>query len=203
MGDRSSITTWLNQLKVGENDAARPLWEAYFGQLVRLARKKLAETPRRVADEEDVALAAFQSFCGGVEKGRFPKLDDRDDLWQILVMLTARKAADERQSVRRQKRGGGRVRGESVFVNGDGSSSANGLRQIVGREPTPDFAAEVAERLGQLLGALDNAGLRSIALLKMEGWSNEEVATRLDCGVRTVERKLSLIRRIWKSQVPR
>jgi DNA-directed RNA polymerase specialized sigma24 family protein len=200
MDESSSVTTWLNQLKVGESDAARRLWETYFAQLVRLARRKLAATPRLTADEEDVALAAFHSFCKGVRQGRFPRLDDRDDLWQVLVMLTVRKAADERQSARRQKRGPGRVRGESVFLKGDESGTANGLAQIAGREATPDFAAEVAERLGQLLQALDDASLCSIAIWKMEGWSNKEIANHLGCGLRTVERKLSLIRRIWKAE---
>jgi DNA-directed RNA polymerase specialized sigma24 family protein len=200
MDESSSVTTWLNRLKVGESDAARRLWETYFAQLVRLARRKLAATPRLAADEEDVALAAFHSFCKGVRQGRFPRLDDRDDLWQILVMLTVRKAADERQSARRQKRGAGRVRGELVFLKGDESGGANGLAQIAGREPTPDFAAEVAERLGQLLQDLGDASLCTIALWKMEGWSNEEIANRLGCGLRTVERKLSLIRRIWKAE---
>jgi RNA polymerase sigma factor (sigma-70 family) len=199
MDDSSSVTTWLSQLKAGENEAARRLWEAYFGRLVRLARRKLAAMPRRACDEEDVALAAFNSFCGGVRHGRFPRLNDRDDLWQVLVMLTVRKAADERESHRRQKRGNGRVRGESVFLEQNASGHAGGLSQITGREPTPEFAAEVAERLGQLLQALENESLRSIALLKMEGWSNEEIAQSIGCGLRTVERKLSLIRRIWKA----
>jgi DNA-directed RNA polymerase specialized sigma24 family protein len=199
MDDSSSVTTWLRQLKAGENEAASQLWEAYFGRLVRLARRKLAAMPRRASDEEDVALAAFNSFCGGVRQGRFPRLNDRDDLWQVLVMITVRKAADEREFHRRQKRGGGRVRGESVFLERSASGNGGGLSQIAGRDPTPEFAAEVAERLGQLLQALDNESLRSTALLKMEGWSNEEIAQRIGCGLRTVERKLSLIRRIWRA----
>jgi len=200
MDDSSSVKTWLSQLKAGENEAARRLWEAYFARLVRLARRKLAATPRRASDEEDVALAAFNSFCGGVRRGHFPRLNDRDDLWQVLVMLTVRKAADEREFHRRKKRGNGRVRGESVFLEQNASGDVAGLSQVAGHEPTPEFAAEVAERLGQLLERLDDASLRSIALLKMEGWSNEEIAKRLDCGLRTVERKLSLIRRIWKAE---
>ncbi len=199
MDEPSSVTTWLSELKAGEDEAARRLWEAYFGRLVRLARRKLAQIPRRASDEEDVALAAFNSFCGGVRLGRFPRLNDRDDLWQVLVMITVRKAADERESHRRQKRGSGKVRGESVFLERSASRKAGGLSQITGREPTPAFAAEVAERLGELLQALGDESLRSIALLKMEGCSNEEIAQRNGSGLRTVERKLSLIRRIWKA----
>jgi DNA-directed RNA polymerase specialized sigma24 family protein len=192
------VTTWLKDLKLGDPAAAQRLWEAYYERLVRLARRKLANAPRRVADEEDVALAAFHSFCRGVGKGRFPRLEDRNDLWQILLMVTARKACDQKQQERRQKRGGGRVRGESAFTNAEGSGG--GFAAIAGREPTPEFSLLVAEKLDGLFGQLDEGALREIAMLKLEGYSNAEIADRLDCGLRSVERKLARIRAIWEEE---
>src|SRR5262249_59982732 len=111
--------------------------------------------PRRAADEEDVALSAFDSFCRGAEQGRFPQLESRDDLWALLVVITARKAIDLRQREGRQKRGGGRVGGESVLdeLLGD-EDGAGGIGRVVGAEPTPEFAAQVAEELGRLLALL-------------------------------------------------
>src|SRR5262249_49366796 len=87
-----SVTDWIDRLKIGDPAAAQQLWQSYFQRLHRIARKKLQGTPRRVADEEDVALSAFDSFCRGAEQGRFPQLTDRDDLWRLLVTITARKA---------------------------------------------------------------------------------------------------------------
>src|SRR5438105_14531380 len=92
MSSSGSVTHWINLLKGGDAVAIQKLWEAYFARLVGLARKKLREAPRRAADEEDVALSAFDSFCAGVAKERFPQLADRDDLWHGLVTITARKA---------------------------------------------------------------------------------------------------------------
>ena len=63
--DPGSVTRWINDLKGGELDAAQPLWERYFADLVRLARGRLRATPRTAADEEDAALGAFDSFCAG------------------------------------------------------------------------------------------------------------------------------------------
>jgi DNA-directed RNA polymerase specialized sigma24 family protein len=160
------------------------LWERYYRRLVGLARARLAGLPRPAADEEDVALSAFDSFCRGAENGRFPRLADRDDLWQVLVVITARKAADLRQHEQRQKRGGGR---ENVAI-GD----------VVGREPTPAFAAEVAEECRRLLDSLPEETLRKLALGKLEGHTNPELAARLGCSLATVERKLARIRHIWK-----
>jgi hypothetical protein len=97
-----SVTIWLNQLKV-DPAAAKPLWDRYFTRLVGLARARLRAVPRGAADEEDVALSAFDSFCKAAAEGRFPRLDDRDDLWQVLFVLTTRKAIGLVRHVTRQK----------------------------------------------------------------------------------------------------
>src|SRR5262245_16368414 len=189
MSSSGSITYWVERLKHGDHLAAQKLWEGYFQQLVRLARNKLQGLPRRASDEEDVALSAFHSFCHGAERGRFPCLEDREDLWQLLVMITARKALDLKQYERRKKRGGDSKRG----VPGD----LPALEEIISREPTPEFAALVAEQCQHLLDKLNDPALRSIALWKMEGYSTDQIAVRLRCVPRTVERKLRLIRACW------
>jgi DNA-directed RNA polymerase specialized sigma24 family protein len=201
MRPESSVTQWIDRLKAGDPDAAQRLWERYFRRLVDLARKKLRAAPRRAADEEDVALSAFDSFCRGAAQDRFPQLHDRLDLWQLLVLLTARKAFDLAQHERRQKRGGGGVLDEAALP-GPADSSARGaaLERIEGPEPTPAFAAQMAEECRRLLERLDSPELRTVALRKVEGYSNEEIAAQLGCGLRTVERRLRLIRSIWEQE---
>ena len=197
----ASVTQWIDRLKAGDPDAAQKLWERYFRRLVGLARKKLRAAPRRAADEEDVALSAFDSFCRGAEQDRFPQLHDRLDLWQLLVLLTARKAFDLAQHERRQKRGGGAVLDEAALPGpADSSAQEAALEQIEGPEPTPAFAAQVAEEYRRLLERLDSPELRNVALRKVEGYGNEEIAAQLGCGLRTVERRLRLIRSIWEQE---
>jgi DNA-directed RNA polymerase specialized sigma24 family protein len=201
MPSDASVTQWIDRLKAGEPDAAQKLWERYFRRLVGLARKKLRTAPRRAADEEDVALSAFDSFCRGAERGHFSQLHDRLDLWQVLVLLTARKAVDLAQHERRQKRGGGAVLDEAALPGPANSSAPRAaLEQIEGPEPTPAFAAQVAEEYGRLLECLDSPELRTVAMRKVEGYGNEEIAEQLGCGVRTVERRLRLIRSIWEQE---
>jgi len=192
-----SVTHWLGALKGGDAAAAQRLWERYFDRLVRLARAKLGAMPRGAADEEDVALSAFHSFCQGAARGRFPRLDDRDNLWRLLVTITARKALDQVRRQARQKRGGGRVLVGSAQAGGEDDTDGAGLEQVVGQEPTPQFAAMVADECRRLLAALDDETLRQVALLRMEGYSDEEIAARVDCSLRTVSRKLALIRKAW------
>ena len=202
MRPEASVTQWIDRLKAGDPDAAQKLWERYFRRLVGLARKKLRGGACRAADEEDVALSAFDSFCRGAEQGRFPKLHDRLDLWQLLVLLTARKAADLAQHERRQKRGGGAVLDEAALP-GPADSSAQGaaLEQIEGPEPTPAFAAQVAEEWQRLLRILDDRALEAVALWKMEGYTVEEIGERLGYAPRSVKRKLQMIRTLWEKEV--
>ena len=200
MSSSGSVTYWLHQLKAGDQAAIQNLWERYFHRLVGLARKKLLDAPRQAADEEDVALSAFHSFCRGAEENRFPQLLDRDDLWQLLVLLTARKAANLAKQEGRLKRGGGRVRHLSALASSDPGEVGSAFASLVGREPDPEFAAQVAEELQQLLERLGDADLRSVAVWKMEGWTNQEVAVKLGRSPATVERKLRLIRELLEKE---
>jgi DNA-directed RNA polymerase specialized sigma24 family protein len=197
---QGSISQWLDQVKEGDSLAAQELWQRYYHRLVGLARKKLKDTPRRVADEEDVVVSAFDSFYRGAAQGRFPQLQDRDDLWQVLVMITARKAANQMKRDFRQKRGGGQVRGESFFLAGLSEDERAGIDQVVGAEPTPEFAEQVTEQCEELLDRLNDATLRNVAVWKLEGYTNNEIAQRLQCKTRTVERKLRMIRELWSHE---
>ena len=197
MNNDDSVTLWIERLQDGDEAAAQELWNRYFSQLVRLAAAKLPRTVRRDFDEEDVALSAFDTLCRGLRQGKIPRLDDRNNLWLLLVVITSRKAAYRMRGATAQKRGGGRVLGESAYGCGD-DSLPRGIEQTLGREPTADFTAEVADELDRLLALLPDNNMRELALAKLEGCTNAEAAAQLDCGLRTVERRLQLIRRIWE-----
>jgi DNA-directed RNA polymerase specialized sigma24 family protein len=190
-----SVTVWIESLKAGNADAAQKLWRRYFEALVRLARDRLRGAPKAVADEEDAALSAFDSFVRGAACNRYPRLDDRDDLWRLLIVITERKALDQAQRERRQKRGGGKNR--ETHERSDGNGAGPDVTGVAAPEPTPEFAALVADECRCLLGRLRDDSLRQVARLRMEGFTNAEIADRLGCSLRTVARKLEIIRRTW------
>jgi DNA-directed RNA polymerase specialized sigma24 family protein len=199
--DQGSVTDWLRGLKAGDREvAAQLLWERYYRRLVVLARAKLSamHVSTADADEEDAAQSAFDSFCARAEAGRFPKLSDRDDLWRLLVSITTRKALDQSQRQKRAKRGRGSVRNEADLPQGPDGRAPMSLEQIAGDEPTPEFAAMVAEEYFNLLETLEDETLRQIAIWKLEGYTNKEIADRLGCALRTVANKLKLIRMKWE-----
>jgi DNA-directed RNA polymerase specialized sigma24 family protein len=200
MSTSGSVTHWIVQLKAGDRAAAQPLWENYFRQLTARARHQLAAAPRRAADEEDVALSAFASFCCAAEQGRFPRLDDRHDLWQVLMVLTDRKAYDLVRDERRQRRGGGKVLDEAALADEQASAPTSPLAQIPDQGTSPAFAALLADECQRLLGRLTDSDLRRVAVLKMEGYTVEEIAGQLGRVPRTIKRWLQLIRRIWNEE---
>jgi DNA-directed RNA polymerase specialized sigma24 family protein len=191
------VTQWLRGLQRGDPEAAQKLWTRYFEQLVRLAGSKLPGHVRRAFDEEDVALSALRSFLSGATQQRFPRLEDRGDLWALLVVITRRKAMAYVRHGSRKKRGGGKVVGESALTPAEG---AIGLDALIGEEPTPAFAAEVAEECRLLMELLGDDALRQVALLKMQGHTVEEIAEQTASTKRTVERRLQIIRKMWAAE---
>jgi RNA polymerase sigma factor (sigma-70 family) len=196
MSSLGSVSALIERLEAGDHEAAQALWERYYPRLVELARKHLRGTSRRAADEEDVALSAFDSFCRGAEGGRFPRLKDRDGLWALLVLLTVRKAADLANYNRRERRGGGQVRGDSALESPEGESGADGFARVEAGDPAPDVAAQLAEEFRALLDRLGSDELRLIAVWRLEGYTNAEIAERLACAEVSVRRRLRLIRKI-------
>jgi DNA-directed RNA polymerase specialized sigma24 family protein len=183
-----SVTRLIEGLKEGDDEALRELWPRYFQRLVGLARARLGNIARAMADEEDVALSAFKSLWNGAQQGRF--------------VLTTRKAIDQMRTQGRQRRGGGAVVSESA-LEGCGTGSHPTLAQIASTDPTPEFAAVLAEEYHLRLAALDDDVLKRIATLRMEGYTNEEIATALNVVPRTVIRKISRIRDTWSGDVGR
>ncbi|MEQ1828536.1 MAG: ECF-type sigma factor [Pirellula sp.] len=190
----SSVIRWLARLEAGDDLAAERLWNSYFERLVQLARSRLQGRYRAVVDAEDIALSAFHSFCRGVEQNKFPALNDRHGLWRLLVSITIHKLLHVVRDQDRLKRGGA-FRELAGFDSSCDSLAA--VNQIVSKEPSPEFAAEVAEEYEKLMRHLGDDELVQFATWKLEGLTNQEIAVKLNRSTRTVERKLNLIRRIW------
>jgi RNA polymerase sigma factor (sigma-70 family) len=191
-----SVTTWLNLLRAGDSQAAQALWERYYADLVRLAHDHLAARVRGTADPEDIALAAFASFCRGVAEGRFPRLDDRHDLWRLLLTITLRQAADHARRETRRRRGSGEVVNAADLLD----LPAADLDHLPGNAPDPASAAAVAEELQLLLARLPGDDLRQITQLRLEGYTLPEIARQTGRSLRAVERKWALIRQCWLQQ---
>lgn len=189
----SPITVWISQLRSGDHQAAHKLWDAYYRRLVAAARKKLDGRYGLMVDEEDIALSAFKSFCLGLAEGQYPEPIDRDDLWKLLITITLHKALRALRDERRVKRGGKWLRATA----NENATDTDLLDELVSQEPLPQVAAQVRDETERLFALLRDPELEALAVLKMEGRTNKEIAQRWQRAERTIERKLNLIRKIW------
>ena len=188
--DDNSVSGWIVGLKDGDSAAVAQLWARYFHQLVSLAERKIGSAALRVTDGEDVAASVFESLFAGAQKERFQELTDRDDLWCLLMALTRQKSTDHIRHAKARKRGGKMVRVDERL-----------LLEIVSNEPTPQFLVEADEMFHKLMEVLPDSSLRSVAQGRMQGDTIEEIADRLECTRRTIQRKLELIRVLWSSEL--
>ena len=197
MDSEGSITLLIEQVVQRDEDAAQELFDRYFWQLMRVAAKKLGGAQRGAEDEEDVVVSALDSFLQRARDGKFPQLNDRHDLWPLLIKITDRKAINQRKRQLAQKRGEGKVFGERALGSSDNDSKPAGFAAVQAPDPTPARIAELEEQCQILLNSLESDQLRTVARLKLEGHTSNEIADQLGVVERTVERKLRLIRNQW------
>jgi len=198
--DPGSITHWIDGLKAGQPEAADALWQRYYERVLKVARQRLGPVPQQaIEDSEDAALSAIHGLFAGAAQGRFEQLSDRVDLWQLLVAITVKKALSQRQRHDRLKRGGNHViRGQTAAEDIGDDDHDNALALVLSKEPDPESAAIIQDQFQKLLDSLSDPSLRQIALWRMDGLSNAEIAQKMGCVVRTVERKIERIRLIWE-----
>lgn len=193
------ITQLIARARQTDDAAAVAIWDIYFDKLTLYARRKLLAMPRRAADEEDVVLSAMNSFFEGAKKGKFQPRD-RDELWKLLATITVRKATAQLRKHYAQKRGGGEVRGESVFMKPGDDSDKFGIDQILDDKQLPAMSLKLAGTCAELLEQLGDDSMRQIAMMRLEGFSNEEIANKLDVSLATVKRKLKRVRETWAAE---
>jgi DNA-directed RNA polymerase specialized sigma24 family protein len=185
------------RLKSGEEQAAQALWNEYSAALVNLAKQRLGNISLGMTDEEDVALSVFGSICRGAAEGRFTDVTTRDELWWLLLRITRQKVASH---VRREMAAKRRTNRQPDNKENAGDVPF-GIYDLVSREPSPDFLLALEEESSRLMRFLRDDCLRTIVVLRIEGYLVSEIAERLSISERTVERKLQLIRDKWAREL--
>ena len=186
--NEQSVTRWLNDLRDGDASAASKLWERFFTRMKGVAHTRLAQQVKAASDEEDMAISAYNVFVQSLQGGKYPDLDNREDLWRLLVTITIRKANRARDKAKTEKRGGG----GALLPYEDEMTAAS--------EPSPAALAMVTDECRYLLGLLKSDELEMVAVGKLEGLTNDEIAAQLGSTKRTVQRMTALIRGLWEEE---
>ncbi|MBS0206475.1 MAG: hypothetical protein JSS49_26605 [Planctomycetes bacterium] len=180
-----SITVLYHQWRQGDSASLNQLIARFRPRLLALAHSTLRGRIQRMADAEDALQSAMISFWEGVADGDFNNNMDREDLWNVLGLITVRKATKLQERELAQKRGSGQV------VTGVSLDQAQQPQQPL------EGMDLICEELLQML----DPDLRAFALLRLMGHKNREIADELGCTERKVERKLQLIRAEWENEV--
>jgi len=196
MNQGPEVTQLMIRVREGDDEAAQALWDNYFQKLVRRATNELGRH-QRMADGEDAALSAFNSFLKGMTEGDFAWLRNRNDLWRLLVTITIRKAWAQLRHEHREKRGGGGVFGESAFMPCGASSEVPGIGGLAvglarGAALTPEDIALLQEEYTRVLNCLPEGPIRETAellLLYSDKYDKKAMAEKMQCSVRTIERR--------------
>jgi len=185
-----------------DEEACHDLWDAVYDRLAILARQRLTAQNRRVADEEDVALSAVKSFIRAAEAGRLAAVQNRDELWRVLITIMIRKSNALQDHLKAHKRGNGLTRGDSALAHSDNDYTP-GFDQIADPGHPDRFVDELMGECRERMETLPDSTLRSIALKRMEGYEIPEIAAQLKLSVPTIQRKLARIRGLWAADDPR
>jgi hypothetical protein len=81
-------------------------------------------------------------------QGRFRCLDDRRDLWEILAVITVRKALDVKEYEERDKRDCRRTVSANHAPASESDPKEPLMVRLISRAPDPDSAAEMADGIG-------------------------------------------------------
>ena len=188
-----SITKLIASFGEMEEEAAQIIWDRFFERLCNYANQKIFKKHQRFFDGEDIAGSAMFALLDGLKHDKFAVIENRDQLWQLLTTIAARKAINRGRHHDRQKRGG-KIRGESVF--NAGTSDANIANYMVCFDDPAHFV-EFEMTCQELLSSLPDDQYRRITLLRMAGHTNREIASEFNCSTRTIDRKLETIRLVW------
>lgn len=185
--DKGSVTRWISDVRLGHDEAAQRLWDRYSDRLVTLVRERLGSHRITVADELDITNETLGAFFLQIRDGAFQDLNDRDGLWRLLATIAYRKS---KTLIRHEHRGKRdlRRRHDPESIDAVGSSTER-----------PDVIVLCAEFVSHFLVHLQDDTFRAIALARMEGRTNAEIAEHVGYSVPTIERKLRLIRQMGET----
>jgi RNA polymerase sigma factor (sigma-70 family) len=183
----NSVTQWIATLRNGDQVAASKLWEFLYYRMRGLAQSVSYTNPRSY-DEDDIANSAIAKLFTSLQNGRFTELDGRDSLWKLAAVITLNKAKNLARSENTARRGAG-----FILVK----KEVDELIDLSGPEQDPAVIYMMEEECAKLLGKLQREDVKMVALLKIEGFTNEEIADQLGCTRRSVQRRLNLIREAW------
>lgn len=192
--------TELSHLFDTSRENAERIWQEFYPRLVGLARAKLGGLPKRVYDEEDVALSAMKSYFRARDQGRLTSVDGRDELWRLLALITTRKVIAVYRKRAAKTKSDGKIAGESAFINANQGTNQIGIAGVADLTLLPECTEQIMTECEDLLKMLPDDKHRRTAVMRLEGYSNQEISDELQCSLARTKQRFQRVREIWADQ---
>lgn len=179
------VTLWFQRMQQGDESAIARIWAYFADDMCRAARRRLHNETRPVYDEEDACQSAFRSFCSAVAAGKIDDKLRRGSLLRMLIVFASRKVAHRNRYVAQARR---------KAANGSPIAAAADAPAVA------DLSVHLLETCEEILRCLKDPMLEKICWLKIEGYGDGEIADQLGRSLRTIQRKIEVIRRKWRAQ---
>lgn len=184
MTSAGSVSHWIAQAKAGDELALARLHRRYWPALVGLARQRLLGSPIP-SDEEDIAQQAFFGFYEAIKRQRVPQLENRHQFLALLSHIIACKVYNQVNHELTARKGGGRVQSGAQLTTLVEDSAYSPLQEAILKECYEKYVVDMPE------------SLRRHAELFLQGCTRQEIAEKLGCADRTVDRKIALVKEYW------
>jgi RNA polymerase sigma-70 factor (ECF subfamily) len=191
MSEDSSFVRLMDQLRGGDPEAARRIFETYAHRLIGLARSRMDGIIQQKEGPEDVVQSALASFFRRDAAKPFV-LANWDNLWALLTVITLRKCGHHIEYYRAACRD---VRRESPPKGGADDSTASWI--AIAREPSPSEVAALSDIMSELLRGLDEREQRIVSLA-LEGFSVPEISRDVGRSEYLVRKVIGQIRSRWE-----
>lgn len=127
----------------------------------------------------------MNSFFRAAEVGKTDKINSRQELWGFLLTITRRKLHRQYERVNAAKR---RSHGQVSLDASHFEIADTGCEQI--------FSC-----CDELFETLKDPILKTVAAMRLEGFTVAEIAQELQVAIATIKRRLSRIRELWSEEV--
>lgn len=189
--DTGSVSNWLKELKIGDQNAVEAIWNRYYQRVVEFAIQKMRMNPDRAVDGEDIAQLTMHRFCLNATSGNYPDLDDRQQLWDLLVVYTLNRIRKHLRECNRNKRSGM----HRLVFEFKRSQAIEDLRS----PEAPTIMADMVQSWLDRLDREDPSGqLKQIAIWSMEDISGSEIARIMKKRKSAILQQIRLIRLLWE-----
>ncbi len=187
MPDPAEDRYLVDLFRRGDQDAAREIVDRYLDRLLTLARRRISQRLASRVDPEDIVQSVFRTFFVRLKEGQFV-FQDQDDLCKLLMRITLHKTLRQVAYHKAAKR-------DPSLETPQGSHHSEQLSALFDQEPTQEATVTFLDQLEHFLTQL-RPQEREILEMRLQGFSNEEIAKKLGIYDRKIRRVIEHVRDI-------